>query len=72
MIVVVPSSFNVIAEEVFAEHGVNIGIYANQLSGVAFVAIRKTAEDILRYHRAKDGDDRLMLIKEIITLIDEL
>ena len=25
MIVVAPSSFNVIAEEVFAEHGVNIG-----------------------------------------------
>ena len=30
------------------------------------------AEDILRYHRAKEVDDRLMPIKEIITLIDEL
>ena len=71
-LIVVPSSFNVIAEEVFAEHGVNIGIYANQLSGAAFAAMRKTAEDILRYHRAKDVDDRLMPIKEIIKLIDEL
>ena len=50
----------------------NIGIYANQLSGAAFAAMRKTAEDILRYHRAKDADDRLMPIKEIVTLIDEL
>ena len=72
MIVFVPSSFNVIAEEVFAEYGVNIGIYANRLSGAAFAAMRKTAEDILRYHWAKDVDDRLMPIKEIITLIDEV
>lgn len=71
-IVVAPSSFNVIAEGVFAEHSVNIGIYANQLSRAAFAAMRKTAEDILSYHRVKDVDDRLMPIKEIITLIDEL
>ncbi len=30
------------------------------------------AEDILGYHRAKEVDDRLMSIKDIITLIDEL
>ena len=46
LIVVVSSSFNVSAEEVFAEHGVNIGIYANQLSGVAFATMRKTAEEL--------------------------
>ena len=34
--------------------------------------MQKTAEDILRYHRAKEVDDRLMPIKQIITLIDEL
>ena len=33
---------------------------------------RTTAEDILKYHRAKEVDDRLMPIKQIITLIDEL
>lgn len=71
-IVVVPSSFNTISEEELAEHGVNIVIYANQLTRSAFPAMQKTAEDILRYHRAKEVDDRLMPIKQIITLIDEL
>lgn len=71
-IVVVPSSFNVITEEELAKHGVNIVIYANQLTRSAFPAMQQTAEDILRYHRAKEVDDRLMPIKNIITLIDEL
>ncbi len=71
-IVAVPSSYNVITEEELAAHGVNIVIYANQLTRSAFPAMQKTAEDILRYHRAKEVDDRLMPIKQIITLIDEL
>lgn len=71
-IVVVPSSFNTITEDELAAHGVNIVIYANQLTRSAFPAMQKTAEDILRYHRAKEVDDRLMSIKDIITLIDEL
>ena len=71
-IVVVPSSFNTITEEELAEHGVNIVIYANQLTRSAFPAMQQTAEDILRYHRAKEVDDHLMPIKQIITLIDEL
>lgn len=71
-IVVVPSSFNTITEAELAEHGVNIVIYANQLTRSAFPAMKQTAEDILRYHRAKEADDRLMPIKDIITLIDEI
>lgn len=71
-IVVVPTSFNAITEEELAAHGVNIVIYANQLTRSAFPAMQKTAEDILRFHRAKEVDDRLMPIKDIITLIDEL
>ena len=71
-IVVVPSSFNTITEAELSEHGVNVVIYANQLTRSAFPAMQKTAEDILRYHRAKEVDDRLMPIKQIITLIDEI
>lgn len=71
-LVVVPSSFNVITEDELAERGVNIVIYANQLTRSAFPAMRQTAEDILKYHRAKEVDDRLMSIKDIITLIDEI
>ncbi len=71
-IVVVPSSFNTITEEELAQHGVNIVIYANQLTRSAFPAMEETAKDILRYHRAKEVDDRLMPIKDIISLIDTL
>lgn len=71
-IVVVPSSFNSITEAELAEHGVNIVIYANQLTRSAFPAMQQTAEDILKYHRALEVDDRLMPIKQIITLIDEI
>lgn len=71
-IVVVPSSFNSITEEELADHGVNIVIYANQLTRSAFPAMQQTAEEILRHHRAKEVDEKLMPIKQIITLIDEL
>lgn len=71
-IVVVPTSFNMITEAELAEHGVNVVIYANQLTRSAFPAMEETAKDILRYHRAKEVDSRLMPIKEIISLIDEL
>ncbi|MDE6906500.1 MAG: phosphoenolpyruvate mutase [Lachnospiraceae bacterium] len=71
-IVVVPTSFNVITEEELAKHGVNIAIYANQLTRSAFPAMQQTAVDILKYHRAKEVDARLMPIKDIICLIDEL
>ena len=71
-IVVVPSSFNSIREEELAAHGVNIVIYANQLTRSAFPAMRSTAETILKNHRAKEVDDDLLPIKDVITLIDEL
>lgn len=71
-IVVVPTSFNSITEEELAAAGVNIVIYANQLTRSAFPAMQNTAIDILKNHRAMEVDDRLLPIKEIITLIDEL
>lgn len=69
-IVVVPTSFNEITEDELSAHGVNIVIYANQLTRSSFPAMKKTAEDILRHHRAKEVDDKLMPIKEVITLIE--
>ncbi|MDE5897189.1 MAG: isocitrate lyase/phosphoenolpyruvate mutase family protein, partial [Clostridia bacterium] len=71
-IVVVPSSFNSITEAELAEHGVNIVIYANQLTRSAFPAMEQTARDILKYQRAQEVDSRLMPIKDIISLIEEL
>lgn len=71
-IVVVPTSYNQVTEEELYNHGINIVIYANQLTRSAFPAMQQTATDILKYHRAKEVDERLMPIKEILTLIDEL
>lgn len=71
-IVVVPTSFNSITETELAAHGVKVVIYANQLTRSAFPAMEQTAKDILKYHRALEVDNRLMPIKEIISLIDEL
>ena len=70
-IVVVPTSFNQVTEQEFADKGVNIVIYANQLTRSGFPAMQKTAETILKNHRAKEADDLCMPIKEIITLIPE-
>lgn len=71
-IVVVPTSFNSITEEELAKAGVNIVIYANQLTRSAFPAMQSTAEDILKNHRALEVDSRLMPFKDIIRLIDEI
>ncbi|MBQ2825140.1 MAG: phosphoenolpyruvate mutase [Clostridia bacterium] len=71
-IVVVPTSFNSVTEEELSEHGVNIVIYANQLTRSAFPAMQNTAMEILTNHRALEVDSKLMPFKEIITLIDEL
>ena len=71
-IVVVPTSFNSVTEAELAEHGINIVIYANQLTRSAFPAMEQTAKDILKYHRAKEVDSRLLPIKDIISLIEEL
>ena len=70
-IVVVPTSFNSVTEEEFKRRGVNVVIYANQLTRSGFPAMQKTAETILTNHRAKEADDMCMSIKEIITLIPE-
>ena len=71
-IVVVPTSFDAVTEEELMAHGVNIVIYANQLIRSAFPAMQRTAEDILKYHRAKEVDEQLLPLEKIITLIDEI
>lgn len=71
-VVVVPTSFNSVTEDNFKKRGVNVVIYANQLTRSAIPAMENTAKDLLKYHRALEAEPRLMPIKQIITLIDEL
>ena len=70
-IVVVPTSFNTVTEDEFKRRGVNVVIYANQLTRAGFPAMQSAAETILKAHRAKECDDFLMPIKDIIRLIPE-
>lgn len=71
-LIVVPTSFNSITEQEFANHGINIVIYANQLTRSAFPAMQNVANQILRYHRTKEIENVLMPINEIISLIDKM
>ncbi len=70
-VVVVPTSFNTVTEEEFKARGVNVVIYANQLTRTGFPAMQNAAKLILENHRAKECDDICMSIKDIITLIPE-
>ena len=70
-VVVVPTSFNAVTEEEFKDRGVNVVIYANQLTRTGFPAMQHAAETILKNHRAKECDEMCMSIQEIIRLIPE-
>ena len=70
-VVVVPTSFNTVTEQEFKDRGVNVVIYANQLTRTGFPAMQDAAYTILKNHRAKECDDKCMSIKEIINLIPE-
>ena len=68
---VVPTTFNEVTEAELAAHGINIVIYANQLTRIAFPAMQHAVENILMNHRAKEIDSELMPVKDVLNLIDE-
>lgn len=69
-LVVVPTTYCQITEDELSQWGVNIVIYANHLLRSAYPAMRKCAEEILVYSRAKEASDKYcMPIKEILNLI---
>ena len=71
-LVVVPTSYNSVYEEEFRARGVNVVIYANHLIRSSYPAMCRTAESILRCHRAKEADEEYcMPIKKILSLIPE-
>lgn len=70
-LVVVPTSFASVREEEFRRRGVNLVIYANQLTRSGFPAMRNAAVSILTHRRASECDAFCMPIQEIISLIPE-
>ena len=71
LIAVIPVSFHTVTEQELKEHGINIVIYANQLTRTGFPAMQNAARMILGNHRAKECDDIGMPFEEIIRLIPE-
>jgi len=71
-IVVVPTSYSTVTESELISHGINIVIYANHLTRSAFPAMRNTAVEILKNHRAYEVERNIMPFNEIIKLIDEI
>ena len=70
-VTVVPTTFDMVYEEEWAERNVNIVIYANHLVRAAFPAMRNTAETILKNGRCKEANEQILPIKEVLTLIPE-
>lgn len=70
-LVVVPTTFNTITEEEFAQVGVNIVIHANHLIRSAFPAMQECARRILQNSRSYEADELCMPIKQILTLVKD-
>ena len=70
-LVVVPTSYSAVTEEELMAEGVNIVIYANQLTRAAFPAMQQAAQLILENHRAQECDGICMPFGEIIRMIPE-
>ena len=68
-LVAVPSAYPHVTEAELHEHGFQVVIYANHLLRAAYPAMVETAETILANERALEASERLMSIKDILTLI---
>ena len=66
---VVPSSFNSVTENEWAERGVNIVCYANHMLRSAYPAMLKVATSILDNGRSFEASNDCLSIKEILELI---
>ena len=68
-IVVVPTTYNHINEDILESWGINIVIYANHMLRAAYPAMIKAAESILLNKRSLEADSICMPINEILSLI---
>lgn len=68
-LVAVPTTYNSITWQQLEEAGFNIVIYANHLLRSAYPSMLTTAQSILKFSRAKEAEDRLMSISELLKLI---
>lgn len=70
-LIVVPTNYPILTEEELQKAGVNIIIYANQLLRSAYTAMKNTAEEILKNHRAYESDEKYIKAIDLVKLIKE-
>lgn len=68
-VVLVPTSFNDVTIEEFAEMGANIVVTANHMLRAAYPAMLKVAKSILKNGRSLEAEPDCMPIKEILDFI---
>jgi len=68
-VVVVPTSFNSVTVEEFAEMGVNVVVTANHMLRAAYPAMLKVAKSVLQHGRSLEAEPDCMSIKEILEFI---
>ena len=68
-LVAVPTTYNSITWQQLEEAGFNIVIYANHLLRSAYPSMQATAESILKFSRAKEAEEKLMPVRELLKLI---
>ncbi len=68
-IVVVPTSFNSVTTDEFAQMGVNVVIYANHMLRSAYPGMMRVAKSILKHKRSLEAEPECMPIKDILNLI---
>ena len=68
-VVVVPTSFNGVTIEEFAEMGVNVVVTANHMLRAAYPAMLKVANSVLENGRSLEAEPDCMSIKEILEFI---
>lgn len=68
---VVPTSYPQVPEQVLADHGVNVIIYANHLLRAAWPAMTRVATQILEEGGAEGAQKSLMPIKDLLDLIPD-
>ena len=69
-VVVVPSTYAQVTEDVLSDAGVNVVIYANHLLRAAYPAMKRCAEDVLLCERAQEASQKhCMPIKDIVEMI---
>ena len=68
-LIVVPSTYAQVTEKELRDRGIRMVIYANQLLRSEYPAMLRVAESILKHGRAREADEMIMPIRDILELV---